>query len=76
VVTKKILARHLQYEDASLAIRTEDGSEQVATEISFMSSPKIITGANCHRVTRRARDHPYLVRQLLDGLDLSSPHGG
>jgi hypothetical protein len=26
-----------------------------------------VTGGNCHRAARRARDHPYLARQLSDG---------
>jgi hypothetical protein len=37
---KKKLARHPQNEDADLTIRSESGSEQVAAEISFVSSPK------------------------------------
>jgi hypothetical protein len=55
---KKILARHVQNEDVNLAIRLEGGSEQIAMEISFMLSPKMIAGANCHHATRRARDLP------------------
>jgi hypothetical protein len=54
-------------EDVDLAIKLEGGSEQVTAKISFLSSPKMIAGANCHRATRRARDHPYLARQLSDG---------
>jgi hypothetical protein len=50
--------------DGDLAIRSEGGSGQVAAEISFMSLPKMIAGANCHRATRRALDHPHLVHQL------------
>jgi hypothetical protein len=50
-----------------LAIRSESGREQVAVKISFASLPKIIAGANYHHATRRARDHPYLARQLSDG---------
>jgi hypothetical protein len=58
-----------------LAIRSESGKEQVAMEISFVSSPNIIAGANCHHATRRARDHPYLARQLSDG-EIWTAHGG
>jgi hypothetical protein len=72
---KKILARHLQNEDVDLTIKSEAGSEQVATEISFVSLPKMIAGASCHRATRRARDHPYLARQLSDG-EIWTAHGG
>jgi hypothetical protein len=36
--TPKILARYLQNEDVDLAIRSKGGSEQVAAEISFLSS--------------------------------------
>jgi hypothetical protein len=53
--------------NVDLAIRSEGGDEQVATEISFMLSPKMIAGANCHHAARRARDHPYLARELSDG---------
>jgi hypothetical protein len=51
------------------------GSEQVVAEISFLSSPKMIAGVNCHRATRRARDHPYLAHQLSDG-EIWTVHGG
>jgi hypothetical protein len=71
----KILARCLENENVDRAIRSEGSSEQVATEKSFMSSPKIIAGANCHRATRRARDHPYLARQLSDS-EIWTAHGG
>jgi hypothetical protein len=47
VDAKMFLARHPHNEDA---------------EISFVSLPKMIAGANCHRATRRARDHPYLAQ--------------
>jgi hypothetical protein len=57
---------HPRNEDVDLAIRSEGGSEQIAAEISFMPSRKIIAGANYHHATRRARDHPYLARQLSD----------
>jgi hypothetical protein len=50
---------------ADLANRSEGGSEQVVAEISFVSSPKMIAGANCHHATRRAPDHSYLACQLL-----------
>jgi hypothetical protein len=61
------LTRHLRNKDIDLAIRSEGGSEQVAVETSFMSSSKMIAGVNCHHATPRARDHPYLARQLSDG---------
>jgi hypothetical protein len=32
-----------------------------------MLSLKMIAGVNCHHVARRARDHPYLARELSDG---------
>jgi hypothetical protein len=37
---KDFLARRLQNKDVDLAIRLEGGSEQVAAEISFVSSSK------------------------------------
>jgi hypothetical protein len=37
---KIFLARHPRNEDADLTITSESGSEQVATEISFVSPPK------------------------------------
>jgi hypothetical protein len=73
--TRNFLARHSWNEDANLAVRSDGGSEQVAVEISFMSSRKIITGANCHHATQRARDHPYLACQLSDG-EIWTAHGG
>jgi hypothetical protein len=30
---------------------------------------------NCHHAARRARDHPYLARQLSDG-EIWTAHGG
>jgi hypothetical protein len=44
-------------------------------DILFVSSPKMITGANCHHATRGTRDHPYLGRQLSDG-EIWTTHGG
>jgi hypothetical protein len=41
-----------------ITIKSESGSEQVVVDISFMSSPKIITGAKCHHATRRAPNLP------------------
>jgi hypothetical protein len=75
VDTKNFPARHLQNEDVDLAIRLEGGNEQVAAGISFASSPKRVTGASCHHAARRARDRPYLVRQLSDG-EIWTAHGG
>jgi hypothetical protein len=66
VAARKFLAHHLQREDVDLTIRSEGSSEQVATKISFRSSPKMVAGANCHHAARRTRDHPYLARQLSD----------
>jgi hypothetical protein len=37
---EKILARHLQYEDVDLTIRSEGGGEQIAAKISFVPSHK------------------------------------
>jgi hypothetical protein len=34
-----------------------------------------VAGANCHRATRRARDHPYLAHQLSDG-EIWTAHRG
>jgi hypothetical protein len=48
---KKYLGHHLHNVDVDLAIRSEGSSEQVAVEISFMSSPKKIAGANYHHAT-------------------------
>jgi hypothetical protein len=48
---KELLARRLQNEDVDLTIRSESGAEQVAAEISFMSSSKMIAGVNCHHAT-------------------------
>jgi hypothetical protein len=62
-------------EDVNLAIRLEGGSEQVAAIISFVSSPKMIAGANCHHAARRTHDHPYLTRQLSHG-EIWTAHGG
>jgi DNA repair exonuclease SbcCD ATPase subunit len=45
---EKFLARHPRNEDVDLAIRSESGGEQVAAEISFVLSLKMITGANFH----------------------------
>jgi hypothetical protein len=42
--TRKILARRPKNEDTDLAIRSEGGSEQVAEEISFVSSQKMTLG--------------------------------
>jgi hypothetical protein len=72
---KRILARRLQNKDVDLAIRSEGGGEQVATEISFLSSLKIIAGANCHHAARRTLNHPYLAHQLSDG-EIWIAHGG
>jgi hypothetical protein len=33
-----------------------------------------VTGANCHHAARRARDRPYLARQLSDG-EIWTAHG-
>jgi hypothetical protein len=63
---RRSISRHLQNEYVGLVIRSVSGSEQVVVEISFISSSKVITRVNCHRATWRARDHPYLARQLLD----------
>jgi hypothetical protein len=70
-----MLVRCLLNEDVDLAIRSEGGSEQVAAEISFMSSPKMIAETNCHHATCRAHDHPYLEHQLLDG-EFWTAYGG
>jgi hypothetical protein len=64
---KKILAHRLQNEDVNLTIRSEGGGKQVAAKISFISSPEMIAGANCHYIAQRACDHPYLACQLSDG---------
>jgi hypothetical protein len=74
VCEKKYLGRHLQNVDVVLAIRSEGSSEQVAVEISFMSSPKKIARANYHHAARRTRDHPYLTRQLSNG-EIWTAHG-
>jgi hypothetical protein len=62
-------------QNVDLASRSEGGSEQVAAKISFVSSLKMIARANCHHATRRARDRPYLARQLSDG-EIWTAHGG
>jgi hypothetical protein len=62
-------------EDVDLAIRSEGGSEQVVAEISFVSSPKIIAGANYHHTARRAPNLPLPGAPTVRGLDLSSPQG-
>jgi hypothetical protein len=67
VDAKNFLPRHPRNKDVELTIRSEGDSEQVAAEISFVSSPKMIAGANCHHASRRIPDHPYLARQLSDG---------
>jgi hypothetical protein len=58
---QKILVCHTWNEDVDLANRSEGGNEQVAAEISFMASLKMIARANCHRVTRRALNLPVPV---------------
>jgi hypothetical protein len=63
VAANKYLARRLQNEDVDLAIRSEGGSEHVAAEISFMSSPKRSperTAITLHEELAT----PYLARQL------------
>jgi hypothetical protein len=40
VAARNFLARHPQNRNVDLAIRSEGSSEQVAAEISFVSSPK------------------------------------
>jgi hypothetical protein len=45
-VKKKILARRLENEDVDLMIRSEGSGDQVAVEISFVSSLKMIAGAS------------------------------
>jgi hypothetical protein len=34
-----------------------------------------VVGESCHRTARRARDPPYLARQLSDG-EIQTAHGG
>jgi hypothetical protein len=55
---KKILTRRPQNEDINLSIRSKGSSEQVAAKISFVPSPMMIAGANCHHATRRAPNLP------------------
>jgi hypothetical protein len=62
----KTLARSLLNEHVDPAIRLEGDSELAAAEISFVSSPNMISGANCYHAARRVRDHPYLAWQLSD----------
>jgi hypothetical protein len=55
---EKFLTRRPQNEDIDLSIRSKGSGEQVAAKISFVSSPKMIAGANCHDATRRAPNLP------------------
>jgi hypothetical protein len=75
-VPKKFLARHQENDDTDVTIRLEGGSEQVAAEISFVSSLKMIIGASCHHATRKAPDLPLLGEPTAKGLGRSSPKGG
>jgi hypothetical protein len=54
-------------EDVDLVIRSEGCREQVTTEASFVSLLKMIAGVSWPSCCTRARDHPYLARQLSDG---------
>jgi hypothetical protein len=54
-------------EDVDLSIRSEGGSEQVAAEISFMSSPKRSPERTAIALHKELAICPYLARQLSDG---------
>jgi hypothetical protein len=58
-----------------LAIRSEGGSEQVVAEISFVSSSKMITRANCHHVHEKLPNMHLPRTQPIRGLDMSSSRG-
>jgi hypothetical protein len=66
VAAKKYLARRLRNEDVDLVIRSEGGKEEVATEISFVSSPKKSPGQAAIALHEELAT-PYLARQLSDG---------
>jgi hypothetical protein len=53
---KEFLAQRLLSENVDLSIKSEGGREQVAAEKSFVLSPKMIAGTNCHHAARRGRD--------------------
>jgi hypothetical protein len=73
---KKIFGAPSIQRDVDLAIRSEGGGEQVAVEMSILRVvTEEVAGANCHHAARRARDHPYLARQLSDG-EIWTAHRG
>jgi hypothetical protein len=41
---------------SDLSIKSEGGREEVAAEKSFVLSPKMIAGTNCHHAARRGHD--------------------
>jgi hypothetical protein len=76
VVAKNFPARQpCRTKTPDLAIKSEQGSEHIAAEISFVLSPKMIARANCHHAARRTLNRPYLARQLSDG-EIWTAYGG